>query len=262
MNADEIRASFYGTWHATYLEADGLTPEESRGLPQVWRDLLAAGECAAESVAALWREACPRLPRVADYLEDNVIQVGLSRMTTPHHAVRDLRCENHADDDTTEIALVYITRDLDHVAPFNAWIGRQPFRQELPPWWGSVRSVLGDLATTLHDGLMLDSWDQGLLAVRDMPTMSELWIDYVDPDAEMIYVHREGDYQAAVPRDQWPDFSQLRVIAEGTSNRAWAVDQRQADNTGWGDGADTLEPISDLALAIEDMLCELMTAKT
>ena len=116
MNADEIRASFYGTWHATYLEADGLTPEESRGLPQVWRDLLAAGECAAESVAALWREACPRLPRVADYLEDNVIQVGLSRMTTPHHAVRDLRRENHADDDTTEIALVYITRDLDPVS--------------------------------------------------------------------------------------------------------------------------------------------------
>ena len=167
MNVDEIRASFYGTWHATYLEADGLTPEESRGLPQAWRELLAAGECAAESVAALWREACPRLPRVADYLENNVIQVGLSRMTTPHHAVRDLRRENQAGDDTTEIALVYITRDLGHVAPFNAWIGRQPFQQELPPWWGPVRSVLGDLATTLHDGFMLDSWDQGLLAVRD-----------------------------------------------------------------------------------------------
>lgn len=258
MNVDEIRRSFYGTWHATYLELDELTAQEAQDLPTIWRELVASSDEAGGAVASLWRQLCPRLTRVAEFLEENLIQVGLSRMTTPHHVVRDFQLGDRAGYDTTEIALVYITRDLDHVVPFNAWIGRQPFRQELPAWWGSVQSVLGDLATEFHDGFMLDAWNQGLLAIPDMPTMSELWIDYVDPNAEMMYVHREGDYQAAVPRDQWPDFSQLRVIAEGTTNRAWAVDQRRADNTGWGDGADTLAPISDLAHSIEDMLCEVM----
>ena len=71
-------------------------------------------------------------------------------------------------------------------------------------WRGEDFASEGDLATEFHDGFMLDSWDQGLLAIPDMQTMSELWIDYVDPDAEMMYVHREGDWQAAVPRDRWP----------------------------------------------------------
>lgn len=33
MNVDEIRRSFYGTWHATYQALDDLTPEESRAIP-------------------------------------------------------------------------------------------------------------------------------------------------------------------------------------------------------------------------------------
>lgn len=232
MNIDDIRRSFYGTWHATYLEPGELSAEELQTLPSIWRELVRADEgAAAGDVAALWRELCPRLPLVADYLEENLIQLGLSRMTTPHHVVRELELGERARHTTTEVALVYITRDLYEVRPFVAWIGRQPFRGQLPPWWESVRSVLGDLATEFHDGFMLDAWDQGLLSIPDMPTMSELWIDYVDPDAEMVYVHKENDYASALPRDQWPDFSQLRVIAEGSTNRAWAIDQRKTDNT-------------------------------
>lgn len=254
MNVDEVRASFHGAFGARYLEFNELTEDETGRLPSLWRDLVSARECAASDVAALWRELCPRLPRLADFLEEKLIQVGLSRITTPHHVVRDFQLGDHAGHDTTEIALTYLLRDPYDVVPFNVWFGRSPRCERVPDWWPSVRAVLGDLATDFHDGFMWDQWEQGLLAIADMPTVSEEWIDYIDPDAEDIYVHHEGDYQTAVPRDQWPDFSQLRVIAQGTSGRAWAVDQRRADNTGWGDGADTLAPISDLARAIEDML--------
>lgn len=259
MDVSDVRRSFYGTWHANYVELDDLTPVELDGVPELWRELVSGDEgVAARQVADRWREWCPKLPRVADFLEEHTLQMGLSRMTTPHHVVREYQLGDRANYETTEIALVYLVRDLDGVAPFNVWIARRPALEQLPPWWDSVRAVVGDLATEFHDGFMLDSWEEGLLSSVDMPTVSELWIDYIDPTAEGLYVHREDDYSDPILREQWPDFTQLRVIAEGTSNRAWAVDQTTANNSGWGDGADTLHPIGNLANSIEEMLGESM----
>ncbi|EGD53635.1 hypothetical protein SCNU_17622 [Gordonia neofelifaecis NRRL B-59395] len=254
MDDNEIRAGFRAAWSGEYVPIDELTADEAASIPDGWADLVGqSGTTVAAAVSGLWRDLAPGLTRTADLLERDVMQMGLARIRTPHHYVQEYRLGASASSATTEIALMYLLRDPRGRKPYIAWFGRTPFTGDLPDWWPSARAVVGDLATGFHDGFMRYSWDCGLLAIPDMHTVSQRWIEYTDTEAQLIEV-TSGDDDRPVPREAWPDFRSMHVIAESTSEMGWAVADDVANGSGWGDGPDTMHPIANLAEAIEPML--------
>lgn len=254
MDLEIVRSEIRGPWDPQYVDVDDLTAEEAGQVPDAWKALIGQPEGhAGPAVAAQWRRCCPQMPRVANYLERNTLRMVLVRRTAPHHYVREFQggveCTNAH---STEIALTYVLRASGGRRRCQLWSGRVPHQGALPSWWPAVEAVTGTLSTELHDGFMEKYWNSGILAVRDMHTVSQRWVEYIDPAALRIRVERSATDRTAVPREEWPDFTQLHVVAEHTTMMAWAVDA--STGAGWGDGYDTMHLINDLAESVEDML--------
>ena len=117
-------------------------------------------------MAAHWRRVCPSMPRLADYLKQHLLHVGLARINEPYHYVRAVQDgpQPEAERHQSEIALAYLIPDPREGVhrPFYSCFGRKPFGGQRPSWWPAVEAVLGTLATNLHDGFMEQFWGSPL----------------------------------------------------------------------------------------------------
>lgn len=265
MELSEIREYFSGAHGAEYLTIGDLTDRERETLPQLWSAALELrDEEIGSFMAAHWRRVCPSMPRLADYLEQHLLHVGLARINKPYHYVRAVQDGPQPEDERhqSEIALAYLIPDPREGVhrPFFSWFGRKPFDGQRPSWWPAVEAVLGTLATDLHDGFMHEFGESGIVAVPDMHSVYRRWIQNIDVNLMDMNVTVSPTDYTPIDRSQWPDFGSLMVVAEDSTMMAWAVDPAKPDGSGWGGSYDMLHPFTDLAHEIETMIGETIGA--
>lgn len=242
---------------ATIISVEDLQSDERESIPPAWSTALSrSGSNCGDFIADMWLELCPNMPRVASFIRSNLHGVLLAKLPREYHYVRILASGRPYDQVVlpSDIVLIYVFDGPAEWMAGRLWYGKLPLQGAVPEWWNSAHAVYGDLFTQLHNGFMTLSDLSGILQADDVHSISDRWIRYTDPDLEDFQVGWDYEGSRVIPRDHWPDFDQMLVLAENQTQEGWAVDSLKTDESGWGGTFDWVFPVDSIAKSIEDMI--------